>query len=313
MTQIMQEYIIHPDTHAKFLSKTRDHLLFDDHSKFPIYNGTPILFGANSIFNAEDIINSKKTTQDKEHLDTSNIKNFIRRKLLPSICEDFTIDKRYDILSQLLPKKSKVLIIGTGEKAGYYKNKFLHCAVITSDVHNEFRPDYIFDGHFIPFADSCFDLVLAAQVIEHTINPWQFCNEMQRVTKVGGLLQIEAPQTFPYHAEPFDFFRFTFTGMRSLFPKCQVLKSEITEGNAAMVAVSISNYLINTSSIGFIRSSWLLITRLLLGWVKYLDRLQPVLNRRTVSMPKGYAFTFKKDELQRKSVDLLNEFYELKR
>ncbi len=309
----MQEYMIHPDTHAKFLSKTRDYLLFDDHSKFPIYDGTPILFGADSIFNAEDIINSKKTTQDKEHLDTSNIKNFIRRKVLPSLSEDFTIEKRYDILSQLVPAKGKVLIIGSGEKGSYYKNKFPHCEVITSDVHNEFKPDYIFDGHFIPFANNCFNLVLAAQVIEHTINPWQFCQEIQRVTKVGGLLQIEAPQTFPYHAEPYDFFRFTFTGMRSLFPKCQVLKIEITEGNAAMVAVSISNYLINTSSIGFIRSGWLLITRLLLGWVKYLDRLQPVLSRRTVSMPKGYAFTFKKDELQRKSVDLLNEFYELKR
>jgi len=101
--------------------------------------------------------------------------------------------------------------------------------------------------------------------------------------------------------------------MRSLFPKCEVLKSEITEGNAAIVAVTISNYLINTSSIGFIRSSWLFITRILLGWVKYLDQLPPLLNRRTVSMPKGYAFTFKKDGLQRKSIDLLNEFYQLKR
>jgi hypothetical protein len=308
----MQEYIIHPDTHAKFLSKTKDYLLFDDHSKLPIHHGTPILFGADSIFKAEDIISSKITTQDKEHLDTSNIKNFIRRKVLPSLCEDFTIEMRYDTLSQLVPDKGKVLIIGTGEKAGYYKNKFPRCEVITSDVHNEFRPDYIFDGHFIPFADNCFDLILAAQVIEHTINPWQFCNEMQRVTKVGGLLQIEAPQTFPYHAEPYDFFRFTFTGMRSLFSKCEVLKTEITEGNAAMVAVTISNFLINTSSIGFIRSSWLFITRLLLGWVKYLDRLQPLLNRRTVSMPKGYAFTFKKDELQRNSADLLKEFYKLK-
>lgn len=73
----------HADTDAKFLSKTRDYLLFDDHSKFPIYNGTPILFGTDSIYNAEDIINSKKTTQDKKHLDTSNIKNIIRRKVLP--------------------------------------------------------------------------------------------------------------------------------------------------------------------------------------------------------------------------------------
>lgn len=309
----MHKYIIHPDTHSKFISKTDDFLFFEDESKLPIQNGTPILFSIDSLFNVKDVINAKITTQDASHLDTSSVKNYIRRKLLPSLCNDFNIDKRYGELSKSLPSKSIVLILGVGEKAVYYKNKFPNCIVITSDVHNEFNPDYIFDGHFIPFADGCFDMVLAAQVIEHTINPWKFCQELQRVTKIGGILQIEAPQTFPYHAEPYDFFRFTYTGMRSLFPQCEVVKTEITEGNASMVAVTISNYLINTSSKRIVRSSWLLITRLLLGWLKYLDKWQPIVNRRTVSMPKGYAFTFKKDAIQRKPVELLNEFYKLKR
>lgn len=307
----MVQYIIHPDTHSKLRSKTDDSFLFEDGSILPVHNGTPILFSIDSIFSKEDIFASKKTTQDSAGLDTSNIKNYIRRKVLPSLCEDFDIEKRYVTLSKLLPAESKVLIIGAGEKITYYKNKFPHCEVTTSDVHNEFKPDYIFDGHFIPFADGCFDMVLASQVIEHTINPWKFCQELQRVTKIGGLLQIEAPQTFPYHAEPYDFFRFTFTGMRSLFPECEVVKTEITEGNAAMVAVTISNYLINTSSKKMVRSSWLFVTRILFGWLKYLDKLQPLPNRRTVSMPKGYAFTFKKDAIKRKPVDLLNEFYKL--
>jgi SAM-dependent methyltransferase len=309
----MLEYIIHPDTRSRLVSKTDDYFLFEDNLKLHIHKGTPILFGVDSIFNGDDIINDKKTTQNKSNLDTANIKNFIRRKVLPSLCKDFDIEKRYENLSLLLPAKSKVLIIGAGEKTVYYKNKFPQCVVITSDVHNEFNPDYIFDGHFIPFVNNCFDMVLAAQVIEHTINPWRFCSELQRVTKLGGILQIEAPQNYPYHGEPYDFFRFTYTGMRSLFPECEVIKAEITEGNASMVAVSISNYLINLSSNRLIRSSWLFLTRILLGWLKYLDKFQPTLNRRTVSMPKGFAFTFKKDALQRKSIELLKEFYELKR
>lgn len=309
----MDRYIIHPDTHSKLISKTNEYLFFEDGAKLPVQNGVPVLFGIDSLFKMEDIFNAKITTQNAAHLDTSNVKNFIRRKLLPSLCNDFKIEKRYDELSKSLSSNSLVLIIGVGEKVEYYKNKFSHCKVITSDVHNEFHPDYIFDGHFIPFEDNCFDMVLAAQVIEHTINPWKFCQELQRVTKIGGLLQIEAPQSFPYHAEPYDFFRFTFTGLRSLFSQCEVIKTEITEGNASMVAVTISNYLINTSSKRLVRSSWLLITRLLLGWLKYIDKWQPSINRRTISMPKGYAFTFKKDTNQRKPVDLLNEFYTLKR
>lgn len=309
----MRENIIHPDTHSKLVSITDTYYLFEDESKLPVLNGTAVLFGIHSIFSEKDIVNANKTTQDVDYLDTSNLKNFIRRKLLPSLCEDFNIEKRYDRLSKELVDGSKILIIGAGEKITYYKNKFPHCEVITSDVHNQFKPDYIFDGHFIPFVDNCFDMVLAAQVIEHTINPWKFCQELQRVTKVGGLLQIEAPQNFPYHSEPYDFFRFTFTGMRSLFEKCAVVDVAITEGNASIVAVTLSNYLINISSRRLMRSAWLFVSRLMFGWMKYLDRKSPPLNRRTISMPKGYAFTFKKDDLERKSIDLLNEFYQLKR
>ncbi len=266
----MLKYTINPNTKAKFSSKTETHILFEDGAQFIIHNGTPILFGKDSIFNESEILTNKTTTQDAKHLDTKNFKNFVRRKLLPSLCDDFDVQKRYETLSKRLTEGSKVLILGTGEKKHYYKNLFPHCEVITSDVHNSFQPDFVFDGHAIPFQDECFDMVLAAQVIEHT-------------------------------------------GMRSLFPKCEVVESSITEGNASIVAVTISNYLVNVSSIGIIRSGWLFVTRILLGWMKYLDKLQPHLNKRTVSMPKGYAFTFKKDTVIRKPNELLNEFYKLKK
>ena len=308
----MREHLIHPDTHAKLSSSSDSQLVFADGSTLPVHEGTPILFGVQSIFNADDIINAKKTTQDTAHLDTKSFKNYVRRKMLPSLCEDFDIEKSYAEIARMLPSGAKVLIVGTGEKKNYYKAIFAHCTVVTSDVHDGFKPDFVFDGHFVPFENSVFDLVLAAQVIEHVMNPWRFASELQRVTKTGGLLQIEAPQNYPYHAEPYDFFRFTFTGLRSLFPHCEVIRTEITEGNASMVAVSASTYLINTTSRRFWRSAWLFVTRILFGWMKYLDRLQRDVNRRTVSMPKGYAFTFRKDEVRRKPSELLDEFYRLK-
>ena len=266
------DYIIHPDSHSKLVEITEGYYLFEDQSKLPVFNGTPILFGEDSIFDKAEIVNSKTTTQNKAHLDKSNLKNYIRRQLLPSLNKDFNMDKRYEVISKRLAPKSSMLIVGVGEKSAYYKKMFPDYEIITSDVHNQFKPDYVFDGHFIPFANQSFDMVLAAQVIEHTINPWKFCKELQRVAKVGGILQIEAPQSFPYHAEPYDFFRFTFTGMRSLFPECEVIETEITEGNASMVAVAVSNYIVNLSSKKIIRSALLFITRLLFGWLKYLDR-----------------------------------------
>ena len=309
----MFEKLINPDSKSKFLKIDTEFIYFEDNSKFKIINETPILFGKDSIFSEDEILNSKITTQNPKVLDKKNLKNYIRRNLLPSLCTDFNIEKRYSNLNNLLKEGSLVLIIGTGEKKSYYKNIFPNSTVITSDVHNNFQPDYIFDGHAIPFSDNCFDLVLAAQVIEHTINPWIFSKEIERVTKVDGLIQIEAPQNYPYHAEPYDFFRFTFTGLRSLFSKCEVVESVITEGNASIVAVTISNYLVNTSSIKIIRSSFLFLTRILFGWLKYLDKFQSKINRRTISNPKGYAFTFRKDMIQRNNKELLKEFYQLKK
>jgi SAM-dependent methyltransferase len=308
----MKDRIIHPDTHSKLVEVNENSFVFEDGSTLNIINGTPVLFGCNSIFNEKDIIDSKSTTQSTKHLDTTNFKNFIRRKLLPQLTNDFHIKNRYENLATKLPAGGLVLIIGAGEKVNYYKSLFKTCTVITSDVHNGFKPDIIFDGHSIPFMNETFDLVLAAQVIEHVINPWLFCNELQRVSKYGGILQIEAPQNYPYHAEPYDFFRFTFTGLRSLFGKCEVIEVKITEGSASMIAVSISNYCINLSKIIFIQSAMLFATYILLGWLKYLDKLRPELNRRTISMPKGYAFTFKKDRVERSSTELFDEFYLLK-
>ncbi|WP_308992637.1 methyltransferase domain-containing protein [Mariniflexile litorale] len=305
--------IFHPDTHSKLIEITETNYLFEDGATLPVHDGVPILFGSDSIFCADDIINNKATTQSSAYLNTSTAKNYIRRKLLPSLCADFNIEKRYHRLVELCPKNGKVLVVGAGEKIDYYKNLFKNCEVITSDVHNQFKPDYVFDGHFIPFVNNTFDIVLAAQVIEHTINPWKFCQELQRITKLSGVLQIEAPHNFPYHAEPYDFYRFTYTGMRSLFPGCEVLKAEITEGNASVVAITLSNYFVNLSSKKLIRSGLLFVTRILFGWLKYLDQRNVTPNRRTVSMPKGYAFTFKKDNIKRTSRELLKEFYTLKK
>lgn len=308
---VFKKYLINPDSKSK-LNSIDDHcIVFEDGSKFPILNGIPILFGNKSIFKISDVIDSVKTTQDKSQLDTSIFKNYVRRKLLPSLCQDFNYDTRYKELNNRLNSKGLILILGSGEKVEYYKNIFKNHDVITSDVHNEFIPDVIFDGHNIPFEDGTFDLVFAAQVIEHTLNPWEFCSECQRVTKIGGLMQIEAPQNYPYHAAPYDFFRFTYTGFISLFKDCDVIDVEITEGNASMVAVTISDYLINTSSNKYLRRFFLFITRISLGWLKYLDKFQNKINKRTVSSPKGFAFTFMKSGKEKDINTVLEEYYKL--
>ncbi|WP_395063662.1 class I SAM-dependent methyltransferase [Flavobacterium sp.] len=303
--------IVHPKTKAKFINIESEKILFSDGSFLPIYNGAPLLLSDNSIFKIEDITSNKFTTQDADFVKPKSFKNHFRKKILPSLVEDFHIRKRYAELGEKVNKTNgKVLIIGAGDKVDYYKSLFASCEVIASDVHIQLQADCVIDAHEIPFEDGFFDLVFAAQVIEHTMNPWLLAQEFQRVTKIGGYIQIEAPQNYPYHGQPYDFFRFTFTGLRSLFNQCALEKTYITEGNASMVAVTIANYIVNLTSHKHIRRISILGTRLLFGWFKYFDNFK--VNKRTLSSPKGYAMTFVKDAKHRFGEALFEEFFKLR-
>ncbi len=303
--------IIHPQTKSIFKEVNSDYIIFEDDSFLPIQNGVPVLLSTNSIFNIQDVISNKITTQDNNYRNTLNFKNYVRRKILPSLSEDFQLEKRYKNLNKNLAQDSLVLILGAGDKIDYYKKLFNKSRVVCSDVHLQFKPDLILDGHEIPFKDDTFDLVLAAQVIEHTLKPWIFASEIARVSKLNGFLQIEAPQNFPYHGEPYDFFRFTFSGLRSLFPNCELVETNITEGNASIVGVTNANFIVNLFSNKYYRQIAVFCTRFLFGWLKYFDNLK--LNQRTISSPKGFAMTFKKDNIERKGNDLFKEFYALKK
>jgi SAM-dependent methyltransferase len=298
-----------PDTRAKLVSVDNKYCYFEDGSTMLLFDGTPILISDRSIFNTNSIVSFKISTQNDEYSNTKSIKNYIRRNIIPDLSKDFGLKKRFEFLSGRLSAGSKVLVLGTGDKGSLYKSVFANSIVITSDVHLLFKPDVVIDAHFIPFENDFFDLVLASQVLEHTINPWLVSQEIQRVVKENGLIQIDAPQNFPYHAAPYDFFRFILTGIRSLFEKCSVLKIDITEGNLAALAITLSDCFVNLSKNRIIRILLLIITRILFGWLKYFDNYK--LNNRTVSNPKGFAFTFKKDNITRDSQQLLEEFYSL--
>ena len=50
------------------------------------------------------------------------------------------------------------------------------------------------DGQYLPFKDSCFELVCSSHVIEHVINPFLFLSESVRVSK--NRIKIICPHRF---------------------------------------------------------------------------------------------------------------------
>src|SRR5262249_4506473 len=71
----------------------------------------------------------------------------------------------------------------------------------------------------LPFRDDSFDAILCTSVLEHVDNAEQAVSEIARVMKPGGRLLITVPFFYPEHDAPYDFWRTTHHGLRSLLTR----------------------------------------------------------------------------------------------
>jgi hypothetical protein len=62
-----------------------------------------------------------------------------------------------------------------------------------------------------------FDAIFCISVFEHLGMPWKAVLELNKVMKTGGELFIATHSTWPLHDRPWDFFRFSSDGFRTLF------------------------------------------------------------------------------------------------
>lgn len=81
-----------------------------------------------------------------------------------------------------------------------YQELFKNVQYQTLDVSKDFSPDIVGDIHAIPLPDSSVDAVICRSVLEHVVNPALAVSEMYRILKPGGLLFVQVPSIYPYHA-----------------------------------------------------------------------------------------------------------------
>jgi len=63
-----------------------------------------------------------------------------------------------------------------------------------------------------------FNLIICCSVLEHVDRPWIMAENITRLCKKDGVLYMSVPWVWRYHAYPDDYFRFSFRGVKSLFP-----------------------------------------------------------------------------------------------
>lgn len=271
--------------------------------------GVPILVPDESSFVVDDIVAMGPTTQAATYHSDARLKNRVRKYRLPTLSFDHDLATRY-LAASTDSAGTVALVLGAGDKGDDYRRWLPANDVITSDVHLEFRPDVVLDAHWIPFADESLGLVVAGQVLEHTIRPWRVAEEIERVVARDGLAQIEVPFVFPLHGEPWDFFRFTVGGLRSMFRGSRLVRADIAEGSFSGAAVMGASAFTSCFTGRYTRMASVLAGRLGLSWLKYLDRFSAK-GPDAMAAPQGIAATFQVDKRARTDDELLADIREV--
>lgn len=85
--------------------------------------------------------------------------------------------------------------------------------VSRTDVPLTFRTT---EEYRYPVVDEAYDVVLAANVIEHVPRIWTWMRELRRIVRPGGLIITLNPVSWNYHPAPRDCWRIYPDGMRAL-------------------------------------------------------------------------------------------------
>lgn len=190
--------------------------------------------------------------------------NYIYRKIKPS---------PYDFL----PPNPVIFDIGSkGARAGYaFGPPPKDARVVCVDIENGTGVDLVADAHDLHMVeDNSVDFVTSVSVLEHVRYPQKIVKEMHRILKPGGIIYINVPFIFPFHADPSDFYRFTFKGIDILCEDFEKLDSGFNRGPASTMHHLLVHFLamlfsFNRKTIYGINVD---IFKWLLFWIKYLDK-----------------------------------------
>lgn len=108
-------------------------------------------------------------------------------------------------------KDSLVLDLGGNkiQKRGLFDIEQFNFRVTYVNISAEKKPDVLADAANLPFGNNIFDVVICSELLEHLYDPERVLREVMRVLKPNGIFLITVPFLVPYHADPFDFGRYT--------------------------------------------------------------------------------------------------------
>jgi SAM-dependent methyltransferase len=171
----------------------------------------------------------------------------------------------------------KILNVGCGSMIGCGRR--LWTKVNTGNVLNidiEMGPgvDQVCDAHDLPFDGEIYDSVIMQAVIEHLHSPQLAVDEAWRVLKKGGYLYLEVPFLQGFHADPYDFQRYTQVGLAKLTERFdKIVLAGISVGPFCSLIWIIRDLFSNLTGSKWLNYGIRFIISWLLAPFRYLDHL----------------------------------------
>lgn len=148
-----------------------------------------------------------------------------------------------DLAVELATARGVALDVGCGAQPyrALFPPDVTYVGIDTADAKAHFgyeMPDTLYyAGDVWPIAPSSVDLVLCTETLEHVSDPPAFLAEAFRCLKPGGRLLLTVPFAARWHFIPYDYWRFTPSGLHKLLTEAGFTDVAVyARGNALTVA-----------------------------------------------------------------------------
>ena len=179
---------------------------------------------------------------------------------------------------EMLPENPIIFDIGSKDARGDYSFGLppAGAKVICVDIEAGPGVDLVADAHnMTEVEDNSVDCVVTISTLEHVRYPQKVVAEIHRILKPGGIVYINVPFMFPFHADPDDYYRFSHRGIDILCEAFERLDSGFDRGPASsMHHLSVHFFAIlfsfNSKTLYGINVD---LFKWLFFWVKYLYKI----------------------------------------
>lgn len=134
-----------------------------------------------------------------------------------------------DSLERFLVKAGEMenpRVLELGTKRSYPERSTRHDAWIPhaseflgSDLETDIDVDVAADVHRLSqvLGNESFDVIISCSSFEHFKYPQLAAHEIMKTLRIGGILFIQTHHSYPLHAAPYDYYRFSTDALAALF------------------------------------------------------------------------------------------------